>query len=644
MNTDLLIATFNENITYIETSHPKLFSKLLALDNAVSNGHYQEKYEIVFDNGYFDVLEKGSGNYLYGKDSSEYASLAASSVGYDLVTNLFNCSPDHDISDEKLQYYQKLPLLEDYMSGMAEVFHFIQHKSLGKEKLQSLQKFIFFGVGLGLHIESIDKKINASNYLIVEDDLELFRLSLFTLNYKNLAQNATLYFSVFDESEEFTLMSEKFLEDSYEDNKYIKYFEMLSHSESSRQAFHLSVTNQAHLRFSYSSMLKQSLLPLEHLSDEFQFLSKGVTLRGSKLEDKPFLLLGAGPSLGKNIKLLKKREDDFIIVAVSATLRLLEKEGVVPDVVVHLDAFSAATKHFDLDSIDFIKDSICIFSAKTTPLITWRLDKKNIYFYEDSTKYKENSFRPSSSCVGSMAYQILLYLKVKNIYLLGLDLAVDAKTGKTHSDGHAYVKELDLSINAYNEQEIEYKKHLIEIVGNRGENVKTTPHFKTSIEAINLSTQMLKEQNQNIINLGNGAMLENTESSRLDNLKLSYSKSKPATLLGELLSKNLCRDSEKSIKSNFTKKLEKSAHAKKVLLSFNALKVKTKDEYKRELLVLVDTLTDGKEEELERVYDVYFRYLLPYIFDFLNREELELKEDDFTMLSGMIVEHLVRIS
>ncbi len=644
MNTDLLIATFNENISYIETSHPQLFSKLLALDNAVENGHYQEKYELVFDNGYFDVLEKVTGKYLYSQDSNKYASLASSSIDYNLENNLFNCSPEHEVSEAELEDYESLPLLANYMSGIAPILNYTQKKMKNKNTLKTIEKFIFFGVGLGLHLKTVDDKIKASQYLIVEDDLELFRLSLFTLNYNILSQNAKLYFSVFDESLEFSQINEEFLQDGYENNKYIKYFEMLSHRELKRQEFHLSVANQAHLRFSYSTMLKQNLLPLEYLSDSYQFLQKGVTLENKLLEDKAFLLLGAGPSLQKNIDLLKKTKNSFIIVAVSATLRQLEKVNVVPDIVVHLDAFEASLKHFELNSIDFLKSSICLFSAKTNPIITLRLKKENIFFYEDSTKYIKNSFRPSASCVGSMAYQILLYLKVKNIYLLGLDLAVDSKTGKTHSDGHIYMKTLDLSNDIKGEQEIEYKKHLIDIDGNRGLNVKTTPHFKTSIEMINFSTRMMKKEFQTVINFGDGAAFFGIENGDLKTLKVEEILRGKQKKLYDLFSKQVCREPLTEIQHSFKIKLKNSSKTKKILLEFNRMKVNNRDAYKAKLLELVSTLTHDKEEDIQRVYDMYFRYLLPYIFDYLNRDNIEVLENDFRTINELIVEHLIKIS
>ena len=644
MNTDLLIATFNKNIAYIETSHPKLFAKLVALDTAVANGHYQEQYELVFDNGYFDVLEKHTGNHLYTKNSDKYSELAASSIDYGLENNLFNCSPEHEVSDEKLEYYEKLPLLKDYMSGIAPILNYTQKSMEEKNSLKNIKKFIFFGVGLGLHIQTVNEKINATQYLIVEDDLELFRLSLFTFNYKELSTRAKLHFSVFDDASEFSVVGNEFLYEMYENNKYIKYFEMLSHSDSKRQEFHLCVANQAHLRFSYAAMLKQSLLPLEYLFDSYQFLQKGVSVLGTVLENRPFLLLGAGPSLQKNIETLKKREGEFVIVAVSATLRLLEKENIVPDIIVHLDAFEASLKHFELNSINFIKDSICIFSAKTHPLITLRLNKENIFFYEDSTKYKANSFRPSSPCVGSMAYQILLYMKVKNIYLLGLDLAVDSKTGKTHSDGHAYVKTLDLSNQAYDAQEIEYKKHLISIEGNRGINVKTTPHFKTSIDTINYTTQMMKEESQTVINLGDGVVFIDAQYSSFDALSKNELLKSKKKHLQSIFSKQICIQTIKDEKYFLKKSLENAFKSRDFLLALSDSSVKNIEEYQKSLLELVSNITNDAETDLERVFDTYFRYLLPYIFDFLNREGLEIQEEDFVILNRMVSEHLIKIA
>ena len=629
MNTDLLIATFNENIAYIESAHEKLYQKLVELDTAVVNGHYKEKYELVFDNGYFEVVEKATNNCLYIKNSDEYAKLSAQSIDYKLDNNLFICSPQNHNLD-------KHPILE-----------YIQDKLDSKntlDRLKEINKFIFFGVGLGLHLKTINEQINATSYLIVEDDLELFRLSLFTMNYKSLAENAKLFFSVFDNTTEFSMASDAFLSFQYENNKYIKYFEMLNQAKTKREAFHVSAVTQPHLNFDSSAMLTQSLLPLEYLFDSYQFLDKGVSFENTELEHKPFLLLGAGPSLQKNINVLKDKADNFIVVAVSATLRLLEKENIVPDIVVHLDAFEAARKHFgSLNSLDFIKDSICLFSAKIDPLITLRLNQKNIFFFENGTSYKTNSFRPSSSCVGSIAYQILVYLKIKNIYLLGLDLAIDSKTGKTHSDEHIYGVTVDLNNKTSNAELVGYKTHLLSVEGNKEKEVLTMPNFKASIDTINYSTRVFKEDSQTIINFSDGAKFTDVHYANFED----YSDKEKLINKKEKLKKVFLKDISNTLTDNEMKSLKnKLVHAKQVrkkLQRYTNNKVKTTKEFKSNFLRLKNDIAQDLTQDLCKILDIYFKQVTPHIFDFLNREEIEVTEEDFNALNTMLVMYLLKI-
>ena len=60
-----------------------------------------------------------------------------------------------------------------------------------------MDKFIFMGTLLGRHIPKIANKINASSYLILERNLEIFRLSLFTVDYTILGGKGAI-FSIMD--------------------------------------------------------------------------------------------------------------------------------------------------------------------------------------------------------------------------------------------------------------------------------------------------------------------------------------------------------------------------------------------------------------------------------------------------------------
>ena len=156
---------FQNNIDYLEKNHPILFTKISAYENAVKNGYYNEKYELVYENGDFDIFIKQDQEYLYKQKPKEFVKLLTVSVDFSRKSNLFVA--------------MKTP-----------------NQELKSQDMKEIEKFIFFGIANATHIEQIDKKISAKNYFIVEDDLELFRLSLMCINYAKIAKHSKLYFSI----------------------------------------------------------------------------------------------------------------------------------------------------------------------------------------------------------------------------------------------------------------------------------------------------------------------------------------------------------------------------------------------------------------------------------------------------------------
>jgi hypothetical protein len=149
--------TFENNIKYFELNHPDIYSKLASLDSAVEQGLYQNRYDLIFNNNYFDVKEFSSGNYLYGTNSKKYA---------------FEVSKDFTENSER---------------------------------------FVFFGIGLATHIRDIAKKVQAQRYLIVEHDLELFKLSTLITPYYDIGKESELVFSVLESEDEFLEKAKEFL-------------------------------------------------------------------------------------------------------------------------------------------------------------------------------------------------------------------------------------------------------------------------------------------------------------------------------------------------------------------------------------------------------------------------------------------------
>jgi len=644
----IITENFHQNIHYIERYHPTLFSKLSDYDTAVTNGHYREKYELVYENENFDVLEKSTDKYLYQKQSTKYATFAAKSIEHGVLESTFEGFASIKISDEDVQKQLSNEPFAHHMSGFAPIIHFTQKNTPQDIQLKKLYKYIFFGTGLGLHLSAIAKKIAAKVYLIVEDDLELFRLSLFTTNYAELAKNAKLIFSVFEDQNEFVTTAQRFLQEQYHYNHYIKFFQMLSHSDEKREEFHIAVGSQSHQLFFYHHLLIQYLQPLEYMFDGYKFLNSALDFSALSSDEKPFLLLAAGPSLQTNIEWIEANQEKFIIVALSATLSLLEKYHIIPDIITHLDGFKAAFIHFSkLKNLQNLKNSLCFFSDRTSPEVLSLFDKKQIYLFENGTTYKQNSLKPSAPDVGSLSFQLLLKLKVKTLYLLGLDLAVNSKTGATHGNEHSYNMTLNIEKKLDQESTIVYKESLFEISGNMQKKVLTTAHFKSSIDTINLSSKLLKQDFQTLYNLGEGAKFFQVLPKNIHNLSINrWRKSDILHKLSRLIEEEPLQDFTSEELQALQDKYNTAQEFQNFLLSYQKESYTDVNKYLKNLQQLIKKLSSVqllKGQEFSRVFDAYLRYTIPYIFDFFNHKNTIDKEVAIKDLNHLLVTYLLQI-
>ena len=639
----IITTNFNDNIEYFQENKPLLFEKLTALESAISNNYYIQKYELVFENNSFDVKELKTDNYLYNKESKTHTKLSTKSVDFSILDNTFELFQRVTLSKEEISNFKNQDPILDNRAGLDPLIHLTTQLHSPKENLKHLDKYVFFGTGLSLHIQEIHKKIAAKIYLIVEDDLELFRLSLFTHNYKTLATQSELFFSIFEDKKEFATTAQKFLDHKYYYNHYIKYFELLSHSIDKRELFYQQINTQAHNSFFYNKLLIQFTQPFNYIFDSYSFTHKNLDLLHSPCKNSPFLLLGAGPSLEKNISWLKQNHNNFIIVAVSATLSLLEKEKIHVDIITHLDAFEVSEVHFkNIKNINYFRDSICLFSARTTPNIVNYFKKENIYFFENATKYLENSMKPSAPCVGSISHQILLVIQVQKMYLLGLDLALDSQTGMTHSTHHPKAQQLRLD-KSYNTKD--YARSIIYVDGNKIPTVPTTEQYKASIETINLSSKLLKQKSQCILNLGEGAKFIDTEAAYTDTQQLSNLDINTKKVLRNIFTKHsFSKPSEQDLE--LLKKRQTYIHnLKATILEYSSMKVQSTEKFLISLesfLILFHKHHDTNNYEIYKVLDLYFHNITSYIFDYFNTCE-KLQPDNTALISTLFYKHTLEL-
>ncbi len=637
--------TYLDNIAYFQQVHPRLYEQIAALETSIDKGYYTPKYELEYKEDYFDVIEPSSGTLLYGTNSITLAQRAANSISYKKNENVLETFFSRTFSEEALRYYASQEVQHSAYHGLAPIMDYAnKHADSKTTTMRAIHKFIFLGVGLGIHIATIDQKIGAKAYLIIEDDLELFRLSLFTCNYHLLAQKANLHFWIFND-ENFHHNVANFLSDSFVENHYIKFFHLPSHHDIKFKTLQSIIASQEHLTFSYTALMNQYIKPLEHLYNNHPFLNISQQWHHQLLAETPVLLIAAGPSLKKNIIWLKQHHKKFIIVAVSATLTLLEREGITPDIIIHIDGFEVSLAHFDaLSSQEFLNHSITLFSASVLQEHVDRVSSQRCYFYQNLAQYKKDFGAIVGPCVGSQSLGLLLKLGVTNLYLLGLDLALDQQSGRTHTQEHIQSKTLDLSKHDEVEETFTFASSTISVRGNFDEKVMTTSSFNISIDTINRFIATEKTASQTIYNLNDGAFFEQTIPLPISDIPLARWEHLDKHLLQQSLQKIFNTHTEKGLNHAEYASLEKMiAHAQKlkgVIEAYQSQSIPSSiDAYKQRFIAFIDTLLameEGERYHLSIIYLYYLNNIVTYLFDILNTKELKNHKHHIKKVNKMV--------
>lgn len=233
----------------------------------------------------------------------------------------------------------------------------------------------------------------------------------------------------------------------------------------------------AFVRYRFTSLgnsAEDTLIGFSQIVKNYPNLRRSYTLKElrGKFEDYPAVVVAAGPSLDKNVHLLKEVQDRCIIFAVDTVLRKLPAMGIKPHFVMAIERGRPTYDYYYTDlpekpeGVIPVTCSVClpeisgtwegpfIITFKTLPLDTWFAAATGLYVL------------PSGSSCAHMALQTAFALGCKKIALIGQDLAFSPE-GRTHSDDTHWEKDIE-DLDKVNPE-------IIEGEGALGGTVKTTP-------------------------------------------------------------------------------------------------------------------------------------------------------------------------
>jgi len=647
---ELALSTYEKNMEYFSKEQKDLFKTLTVFNLALENGDYPAQYDLEYLDGYFDVKQLHTSHYLYTKNSEEFSNDLAGLIDFKKRNFSFEGFPVYNFSEEKLN---DLDDMSSGLDGVYPIMNYYYDMNKPEDRMKEIEKFIFIGTGLGFHIPIIDNKISSDEYFIIEDDIELFRLSLFTTEYFKLAENKYLFFSVADDENLFLTTMKKFLHDTFFYNRYIKYSYFTAHSNDKIKQIQNALMSQSFASFPYKAELRKFIRPLDYINNGYSILNLSAHFEDSIFAKKPVLLITAGPSFEKNLAWLKKNHDKFLLIAVSAVLKTLHANGIVPDIITHIDGFEDSLSHYDdIPVEEYLKDTIAILGPFVLQKVRDMFPKEHVFLYEENTEYFESFGFIISPCVGSFSILLSIIFSTSELYLLGVDLALDQETGSSHADeGHVFYEQSDMDKKDELKNTMSLLRNVFPVKGNFSDTVYTTSILHLSVQSLYNSIERVKHTNQNIYNLNNGSWISNTIPTHIDDIDMENFETINKKELFDSIHDVLTRHSTKSLSDNdiisMKQRLKNTQTIKDDIDEYiQNVSHSNTNKYLYDLLGIVSVIIhkEGREtQNLTHVYFSFFKYILPLIMDLFNTKGLKNEKRHIKKLDKMVQKELLEI-
>ncbi|ENT3014114.1 motility associated factor glycosyltransferase family protein [Campylobacter coli] len=304
----------------------------------------------------------------------------------------------------------------------------------------------FYGFGNGILFKALLQNKNHQHIVVFEKDIEIIWVMFHILDFSSELQNSRLmvlqtssldieFFSNFCSSKPFFQFSR------------IYFLELMSHYY---ERFHEDILG---LNKKLAENFKNSIVsygndPLDALQGIEQFvynLPQMIThpsykelLSKRKGVSDTAIIVSTGPSLTKQLPLLKKYASKATIFCADSSYPILAKHGIKPDYVLSLERIPLTSEFFNNDFGEFDKDIVFVCAGVVHPKTIEYLKNKTFIITQKVLAFpyyinlKNFCYAAVGFSVAHMAYEFATHLSHKNIIFIGQDLAY-AKDGFSHT-------------------------------------------------------------------------------------------------------------------------------------------------------------------------------------------------------------------
>lgn len=276
--------------------------------------------------------------------------------------------------------------------------------------------YCVYGIGLGYHVRALYLECKGGVPITVyESDLNMLVFALRATNFVSMLQKELRL--IYDP--DLTLFTKQL-----QNNSEV----LMIHYPSLRNILEEAVKKRMEELFVQDSSIRnQRGEMLSNFRNNIKNCGHYIDELSGQIAGKDVYLVAAGPSLDKNIALLKEKPENAVIVVVGTAFRKLLAEGIRPDYAVFLDA--ADRIYAQLEGLEEESVPLMIASTACRRLAESYQGKRYLIcqkeFNEAERYAKEHGYQTymTGGSVATIAFDVALRLCAKRIVAIGLDLA-----------------------------------------------------------------------------------------------------------------------------------------------------------------------------------------------------------------------------
>ena len=502
---DDLMSRYQANLLVFKEYYPEIFNFF--------EEYVPKKYIVDASDGFLNAINVETSETFYQAPS--YLSTKLQFDQFCLHPNIkkFNFNADGD-NEAKFIHVDSVDAMIDLLPKNKKSLD--QRIQVPSNQFSSL---IIFGVGAGYHLEMFAQQYDVACLYIVEPDLDLFFLSLFSINWHFILNSfdekgSQIHISLGEQQNTFfeDLMKKSATNGRYQMAHVAGYIHYQSESISGL----LTEFNRRYLEMGQGwGFFDDAVMAIGHTLENIHNkvgLLKKCAINNTQAAKLPVFIVGNGPSLDSAIETIKLLQHKAIIISCGSALSALYEYGIKPDFHCEQErTFPVAEKIEHYCPSEFLDDIVLLGPTTVHPTV-YEIFNRSIMAAKMNEPSSSLLLRDKQGADLFSAYHFInptvantalvmgYNLGFKSFYLFGVDLG-HKQGGNHHSKKSMYYNEEEKDLDLYRVN----ADAVTEVDGNYGGKFICDSFFYQS--NANLSKQVLGFDDLHCFNLSDGAAI-----------------------------------------------------------------------------------------------------------------------------------------